>query len=41
MSKPLDEQDLHVHFAKFGNLISTRIMVDKLTGRNKGYGKTL
>ena len=32
------EQDLHSHFAPYGNLISTRIMMDKMTGRNKGYG---
>ena len=34
----IDEQDLASHFAPFGNLVSTRIMTDKNTGRNKGYG---
>lgn len=31
-------QDLQTHFAGFGNLISARIMTDKITGRSKGYG---
>jgi hypothetical protein len=37
-SRVVGEDDLQTHFSQFGHLISTRIMVDKLTGRNKGYG---
>jgi len=32
------DQELNEHFSQFGNLVSTRVMIDKQTGRNKGYG---
>lgn len=35
------EQDLYNYFSPYGPLISTRIMMDKMTGRNKGYGMAL
>lgn len=36
---PLGEHELFKHFSKFGNLVSARVMMDRVTGRNKGYGK--
>jgi RNA recognition motif-containing protein len=35
----MTNQDLFNYFATFGNVISARIMVEKETGRSRGFGK--
>lgn len=34
----MTNQDLFNYFATFGNVISARIMVEKETGRSRGFG---
>ena len=34
----MTNQDLYNYFATFGNVISARIMVEKETGRSRGFG---
>lgn len=33
-----DDSDLQQHFAKFGNLLNTKVAIDKETGKSKGFG---
>lgn len=37
----MTNQDLFNYFATFGNVISARIMVEKETGRSRGFGTLL
>merc|ERR1719356_2020793 len=34
----MTNQDLYTYFAAFGNVVSARIMVEKETGRSRGFG---
>ena len=34
----ITEERLQQHFAQFGSVVSARIIMDKLSGRSKGFG---
>ncbi len=38
LSYQLHEEDLEALFAEFGEVASTKIIIDKFTGRSKGFG---
>ncbi|MGL4908201.1 MAG: RNA recognition motif domain-containing protein [Bacteroidales bacterium] len=38
ISYSMREEDLQNAFAEFGEVISAKIIMDKITGRSKGYG---
>ncbi|MGL4363795.1 MAG: RNA recognition motif domain-containing protein [Bacteroidales bacterium] len=38
ISYSMREEDMQNAFAEFGNVISAKIIMDKITGRSKGYG---
>ena len=38
LSYSMQEEELKNAFAEFGNVASAKIIIDKLTGRSKGYG---
>jgi RNA recognition motif-containing protein len=38
LSYSMKEEDLKNAFADFGNVDSAKLVIDKLTGRSKGYG---
>ncbi|GAB5466873.1 MAG: RNA-binding protein [Candidatus Kapaibacteriales bacterium] len=38
LSYDLNDQDLHDIFAEYGTVDSARVIIDKMTGRKRGFG---
>lgn len=34
----IDEAKLQEHFARYGSVVSARVIIDKFSGRSKGFG---